>query len=379
MDFRLSENQESLKELVSDFAKSSLGSVAAEIDKNEEIPKEIIRQMGELGLFAINVPEEYGGLDMDTLSKVIAVSEIAKYDAACAEVVSVNTVATYIINHFGTDEQKQKYLTWAANGAIGAFALTEAGAGSDAAAVKTKAVSDGDNYIINGSKRFISNMGPTEGDYVIVIALTQPELGVKGMSAIIVDRGSKGFIIGKREEKLGIRGADISEIIFEDCIVPKSNLIGKEGEGFKIAMMALDGGRIGMAAQALGISDRAIEESVKYMSERVQFGKPIGANQGLQWYIADMGTRTEAARALIYEAAFAADSGEPFGKLAAMAKYFASENSVYVTNKALQIHGGYGYMRDYPIERLYRDARIIPIYEGTSEVQKMVISREMMK
>ncbi|MCQ4770366.1 acyl-CoA dehydrogenase family protein, partial [Intestinimonas massiliensis] len=226
---------------------------------------------------------------------------------------------------------------------------------------------------------FISNMGPTEGDYVVVIALTEPDKGVKGMSAIVVDRGTPGFTVGKREEKMGIRGADISELIFEDCRVPRSNLVGKEGEGFKIAMMALDGGRIGMAAQALGICEAAIAASVKYMGERVQFGKPIGKNQGLQWYLADMATRTEAAKALILEAAVAADNGQPLSKLAAMCKYYASENAVWVTNKALQIHGGYGYMRDYPIERMYRDARIVPIYEGTSEVQKMVIAREVMK
>ena len=353
--------------------------IAAEIDREERIPKEIIEKMAEIGFTALNVPEEYGGPGLDTVCKVLVVSELARQCASTAEVIAVHTLVNDIFLKHGTEAQKQKYLTAAVEGKIGAFALTEACAGSDDAPAKTKAVVDGDDYVINGSKCFISNMGPTEGDYVVVIALTEPEKGVKGMSAIVVDRGTPGFTVGKREEKMGIRGADISELIFEDCRVPRSNLVGKEGEGFKIAMMALDGGRIGMAAQALGICEAAIAASVKYMGERVQFGKPIGKNQGLQWYLADMATRTEAAKALILEAAVAADNGQPLSKLAAMCKYYASENAVWVTNKALQIHGGYGYMRDYPIERMYRDARIVPIYEGTSEVQKMVIAREVMK
>lgn len=379
MNFQLTEDQKMIRDLARDFAEKELAPIAAKIDQEERIPKEILEKMAEIGFTALNIPEEYGGAGLDTVCKVLVVSELARQCASTAEVISVHTLANDIFIKHGTEAQKEKYLKAAVEGKIGAFALTEPGAGSDAAAAKTKAVVDGDDYIINGSKCFISNMGPTEGDYVVVIALTDPEKGTKGMSAIVVDRGTPGFTVGKREEKMGIRGADISELIFEDCRVPRSNLIGQEGQGFKIAMSALDGGRIGMAAQALGISDAAIAASVKYMGERVQFGKPIGKNQGLQWYLADMGTRTEAAWALVLEAACAADSGEPLSKLAAMCKYFASENAVWVTNKALQIHGGYGYMRDYPIERMYRDARIVPIYEGTSEVQKMVIAREMMK
>ena len=374
---QFTEDQQMIQQLARDFAESELATIAAEIDQEERIPKEIIEKMAEIGFTALNVPEEYGGPGLDTVCKVLVVSELARQCASTAEVIAVHTLVNDIFLKHGTEAQKQKYLTAAVEGKIGAFALTEAGAGSDAAAAKTKAVVDGDDYVINGSKCFISNMGPTEGDYVVVIALTEPEKGVKGMSAIVVDRGTPGFTVGKREEKMGIRGADISELIFEDCRVPRSNLVGKEG--FKIAMMALDGGRIGMAAQALGICEAAIAASVKYMGERVQFGKPIGKNQGLQWYLADMATRTEAAKALILEAAVAADNGQPLSKLAAMCKYYASENAVWVTNKALQIHGGYGYMRDYPIERMYRDARIVPIYEGTSEVQKMVIAREVMK
>lgn len=379
MNFQLNDTQKMMRDLARDFATKELAPIAAEIDQEERIPKEIIEKMAEIGFTALNVPEEYGGPGLDTVCKVLVVSELARQCASTAEVIAVHTLVNDIFLKHGTEAQKQKYLTAAVEGKIGAFALTEAGAGSDAAAAKTKAVVDGDDYVINGSKCFISNMGPTEGDYVVVIALTEPDKGVKGMSAIVVDRGTPGFTVGKREEKMGIRGADISELIFEDCRVPRSNLVGKEGEGFKIAMMALDGGRIGMAAQALGICEAAIAASVKYMGERVQFGKPIGKNQGLQWYLADMATRTEAAKALILEAAVAADNGQPLSKLAAMCKYYASENAVWVTNKALQIHGGYGYMRDYPIERMYRDARIVPIYEGTSEVQKMVIAREVMK
>ncbi len=379
MDFRFDETQTALRDLAREFAEKELAPIAADIDKNEAIPKRILEQMAEMGLFGLNVPEEYGGVGADAVSKVLVISELARKCASTAEVLSVHTLGTAIIKDNGTEEQKKKYLGMAARGAIAAFALTEPGAGSDAAAVKTKAVRDGDDYIINGTKCFISNMGPTEGDFVVVIALTQPELATKGMSAFIVERNTPGFSIGKREEKMGMRGADISEINFVDCRVSKDNLLGKEGDGFKIAMKGLDGGRIGMAAQALGICDECIKQSVKYSGERVQFGKPVGANQGLQWYMADMATRTEAAWALTLEAASKQDQGLPFTKEASMAKYFASEVSVWVTSKALQIHGGYGYMRDYPIERMYRDARLIPIYEGTSEVQKMVIARAVMR
>ena len=376
---QFTEDQQMIQQLARDFAESELAPIAAEIDREERIPKEIIEKMAEIGFTALNVPEEYGGPGLDTVCKVLVVSELARQCASTAEVIAVHTLVNDIFLKHGTEAQKQKYLTAAVEGKIGAFALTEAGAGSDAAAAKTKAVVDGDDYVINGSKCFISNMGPTEGDYVVVIALTEPDKGVKGMSAIVVDRGTLGFTVGKREEKMGIRGADISELIFEDCRVPRSNLVGKEGEGFKIAMMALDGGRIGMAAQALGICEAAIAASVKYMGERVQFGKPIGKNQGLQWYLADMATRTEAAKALILEAAVAADNGQPLSKLAAMCKCYASENAVWVTNKALQIHGGYGYMRDYKVERMYRDARITTIYEGPSQVQQMVIAGNLLK
>ena len=373
------EEQLSVQELVKDFAKKEIEPIAAELDQTGRFPKEIISKMAELGITALNVPEVYGGAGLDTVSEVLIITELAKKCASTAEIIAVHTLVNSIFINHGNEEQKKKYLGMAAEGKIGAFALTEPGAGSDASAAKTKAESDGDFYVLNGTKCFISNMGPEEGDYVVVIALTNPELKTKGMSAIVVDRGTPGFSIGKTESKMGLHAAAVSELIFDNCRVPKSNLIGNEGEGFKIAMKALDGGRIGMASQALGISDAAIEASVQYTKERVQFGKPISALQGIQWYIADMAARTEAARALVLTAAEAYDNKQPVTKLASMAKYIASENGVWVTNKALQIHGGYGYMTDYPIERMYRDARIIPLYEGTSEIQKVVIAREVMK
>lgn len=375
MEFKLTPDHEAIIADVRAFAKKEIAPFAAEIDAESKFPAEIIKKMAELGYMGINIPEEYGGAGLDDVYKVLVVREIAKCCASTAEILAVQSLVNDILVTKGTKEQKEKYLPMVAEGRIGAFALTEAGAGSDASAARTKAVSDGDNYIINGSKCFISNMGPEEGDYVILIALTDPSAGVKGMSAIMVDRGTPGFSIGKVEDKMGIRGAAVSELVFEDCVVPKTNLIGKEGEGFKIAMSALDGGRIGIAAQALGIAEAAIDASVEYSKQRSQFGKPISALQGIQWYLADMATRTEAAKLLILQAADMRSRGENVTKEAAMAKYFASENAVYVTDRAVQIHGGYGYMKDYPIERMYRDARITPLYEGTSEVQKMVISR----
>ena len=375
MNFKLTPDHEAIIADVKAFATKEIAPLAAEIDSESKFPAEIIKKMAELGYMGINIPEEYGGSGLDDVYKVLVVREIAKYCASTAEILAVQSLVNDIIIRKGTEEQKQKYLPMVNEGKLGAFALTEAGAGSDAGAVRTKAISDGDNYIINGSKCFISNMGPEEGDFVILIALTDPSAGMKGMSAIIVDRGTPGFSIGKVEDKMGIRGAAVSELIFEDCVVPKTNLVGKEGEGFKIAMSALDGGRIGIAAQALGIAEAAIEASVEYSKQRNQFGKPVSALQGIQWYLADMATRTEAAKLLILQAADMRSRGENVTKEAAMAKYYASENAVYFTDRAVQIHGGYGYMKDYPIERMYRDARITPLYEGTSEVQKMVISR----
>ncbi|GAB6400553.1 acyl-CoA dehydrogenase family protein [Pseudocoprococcus immobilis] len=378
MDFTYTEEQEMVRELAATFAKNYVAPLSEQMDIDNTMPHHIAAKMAELGFMGINVPEEYGGAGMDEVSKALVIMEIAKVDASVAELLAVHTLTNDIFLKRGTEEQKKKYLALGASGKVGAFALTEPGAGSDASAAKTKAISDGDDYIINGTKCFISNMGPEEGDYVVLIALTDPSAGTKGMSAIVVDRNTPGFSVGKLENKMGLRGANVSELIFQDCRVPKSNLLGKEGEGFKIAMAALDGGRIGMASQAVGIAEGAIDLAVAYAKERVQFKKPISANQGIQWYFADIATSTEAAKMLTLQAADLRQRGQNIGKLAAMAKYYASENAVTVTNKALQIHGGYGYMKEYAIERMYRDARITTLYEGTSEVQKMVISRAVL-
>ncbi len=378
MDFTYTEEQEMVRELAATFAKNYVAPLSEQMDVDNTMPHHIIDKMAELGFMGISIPEEYGGAGMDEVSKALVIMEIAKVDASVAELLAVHTLTSDIFLKRGTEEQKKKYLALGASGKVGAFALTEPGAGSDASAAKTKAISDGDDYIINGTKCFISNMGPEEGDYVILIALTDPSAGTKGMSAIVVDRNTPGFSVGKLENKMGLRGANVSELIFQDCRVPKSNLLGKEGEGFKIAMAALDGGRIGMASQAVGIAEGAIDLAVAYAKERVQFKKPISANQGIQWYLADIATSTEAAKMLTLQAADLRQRGQNIGKLAAMAKYYASENAVTVTNKALQIHGGYGYMKEYAIERMYRDARITTLYEGTSEVQKMVISRAVL-
>ena len=375
----LTEDQEAMVQLARQFAEKDIAPYSQEMDEEAQLRPEIIAKMAELGFMGINIPEEYGGAGLDEVTKVLVIEEIARVDASVAELLSVHTLVNDIFLKQANEEQKKKYLPMAVQGKIGAFALTEPGAGSDAAAASTKAVADGDDYVINGTKCFISNMGPNEGDYVVLIALTEPDKKTKGMSAIIVDRGTPGFTVGKTENKMGLRAAPVSELIFENCRVPKSNLIGQEGRGFMIAMSALDGGRIGMGAQAVGVAEGALDAAVKYSGQRVQFGKPINANQGIQWYLADMATTTEAAKLLVWNAANLLQNGFNINKEAAMAKYYASENAVAVCNKALQIHGGYGYMKDYAIERMYRDARIIPLYEGTSEVQKMVISRAVIK
>ena len=374
MSFILTEEQEELLALVRKFSEKEILPYAHQMDVEAHFVPGLIQKIADLGFMGINVPEEYGGVGADEVTKALVIMEFAKYDASVAELLAVHTLSSDIILKHGTPE-KEKYLTKACTGAVGAFALTEPNAGSDAAAAKTKAISQGDEYIINGSKCFISNMGQDEGDYVILIVLTDPEKKTKGMSAIIVDRDTPGFTVPKTEDKMGLRAAPVSELYFDECHVPKSQLLGEEGKGFAIAMAGLDGGRIGMASQAVGLAESCIAESVEYSTQRVQFGKPVNANQGLQWYLADMATKTEAAKALTLNAAALRQAGKNITKEAAMAKYYASETAVEVANKALQIHGGYGYMKEYAIERQYRDARIIPIYEGTSEVQKMVISR----
>lgn len=378
--FTFSEEQIMIRDMVRDFAEKEIRARADEIDKTGRFPKENMDGLLEMGVMQLTIPEEYGGTGIDDeVTKALAVMEVAKHCASTAEILDVHYLSTDILMRKGTEEQKAKYLPMAAEGKLGGFALTEPGAGSDAGGLKTRAVKDGDDYILNGTKCFISNLGPEEGNHFVVVAVTEPGIGTKGTTAFLVDRSMPGVSCGKTEDKMGIRGAAVSELVLEDVRVPSSAILGKLGEGFKIAMMGLDGGRIGIAAQSCGVAFGAIAEAVKYSSERVQFGKPINANQGLQWYLADMATRAEAAWLLTLKAAALRQQGLPCTTAAAMAKYYAAEAACYCCDLALQIHGGYGYMKDYPIERMYRDARILRIYEGTSEVQKMVISRSVIQ
>ena len=379
MDFKLTDGQEMLKKTVREFAEKVVGPRAEEVDQTGIFPRDTFEQMAKLGLTGIGTPEEYGGSGGNDIDKVITVTELAKKCAATAGILSIHTIFASVLLKFGSEEQKKKYLPEVTSGGhLAAFALTEPNAGSDAAAVRTTAVLDEETgeYVLNGTKCFISGGG--QAKYLLIFALTDPSKGVKGLSCILVEKGTPGFTVGKIENKMGIHGSETAELIFDQCRVPKENLVGKEGAGFKMAMNALDGARIGVAAQALGIAEGALDESVKYMNERVQFGKPIKALQGLQWYIADMATKTECVKWMIYYAAYLKSTGQPHTKEAAIAKLNASENARFVTNLALQIHGGYGYMKDYPLERMYRDAKITEIYEGTSEIHKVVISRAVL-
>ena len=374
MNFGLTREQELVRQMVREFAVNEVKPIAAEIDETERFPMENVKKMAELGMMGIPFPKELGGAGGDVLSYIITVEELSKVCGTHGVIVSAHTsLCASLIYENGTPAQKEKYLVPLAKGEkIGAFGLTEPGAGTDAAGQQTTAVLDGDNYILNGSKIFITNGGVA--DTFIVFAMTDKSQGTRGISAFIVEKGFPGFSIGKKEDKLGIRASSTTELIFENCIVPKENLIGKEGKGFGIAMKTLDGGRIGIAAQALGIAEGAYEEAVKYMKERKQFGRPLSAFQGLQWMIADMETKIEAAKLLVYKAAWAKQNKIPYSVDAAKAKLFAAEVAMDVTTKAVQIHGGYGYTKEYPVERMMRDAKITEIYEGTSEVQKMVIA-----
>lgn len=377
MEIKFNAIEEKIREVAREFAEKEVAPLAEEIDRESRYPQETFEKMVKCGFTGIGIPTQYGGSGGDDITKCIVVEEISKKCASTGGILSIHGIFGQSILKFGTEEQKQKYLPLVSNGGMhGAFALTEPNAGSDAGAATTKAVKVGDDYIINGTKCFIT--GGAHADFVLVFALTDPSKGLKGLSAIIVPKGTPGFSIGKIEHKLGIRASETSELIFDNCRVPQANLVGKEGQGFKIAMIMLDGARIGVASQALGIAEGAIDESVKYMHERVQFGKPIANLQGLQWYIAEMSTKTECAKWMIYRAASLKAQGLPHSKEAAMAKLDASENARFVTNLALQIHGGYGFMQDYPLERMYRDAKITEIYEGTSEIHKLVISRAVL-
>ncbi len=335
--------------------------------------------MAQLNLMGLPIPTDYGGAGVDTVSYATAVAEISKRCASTGVIMSVHTsVGTYPIYLFGTEEQKKRFVVPLARGEIiGAFALTEPSAGSDAASIQTTAVKEGDHYILNGSKIFITNGGVA--GTVIVMALTDKSKGHRGMSAFIVEKGTEGFSIGSKENTMGVHGSDTSELVFENCRVPEENILGTEGMGFKIGMTALDGGRIGIAAQALGIAEAAMDESIRYSKEREQFGRPIAKFQAVQWMIANMATEIEAARMLIYNAAYLKDRRAHFSKEAAMAKCYASEVAMRATTKAIQIHGGYGYTMDYPVERLFRDAKITEIYEGTSEIQRLVIATNLLR
>ena len=379
MNFTLTKEQELVRQMVRDFAVNEVKPIAAEIDVTERFPMENVKKMGELGMMGIPFPTEFGGAGGDVLSYILAVEELSKVCATTGVILSAHTsLCASLINENGTPEQKEKYLRDLCTGnKIGAFGLTEPGAGTDAAGQQTTAVLDGDNYILNGSKIFITNGGVA--DTFIVFAMTDKSKGTKGISAFIVEKGFLGFSIGKKEDKLGIRASSTTELIFENCVVPKENLIGREGKGFGIAMKTLDGGRIGIAAQALGIAEGALDEAIKYMKERKQFGRPIAAFQGLQWMVAEMSTKIEAARFLVYKAACLKENKQPYSVDAARAKLYAAEVAMDVTTKAVQLFGGYGYTKEYPVERMMRDAKITEIYEGTSEVQKMVISGSLLK
>ena len=379
MNFTLTKEQELVRQMVRDFAVNEVKPIAAEIDVTERFPMENVKKMGELGMMGIPFPTEFGGAGGDVLSYILAVEELSKVCATTGVILSAHTsLCASLINENGTPEQKEKYLRDLCTGnKIGAFGLTEPGAGTDAAGQQTTAVLDGDNYILNGSKIFITNGGVA--DTFIVFAMTDKSKGTKGISAFIVEKGFPGFSIGKKEDKLGIRASSTTELLFENCVVPKENLIGREGKGFGIAMKTLDGGRIGIAAQALGIAEGALDEAIKYMKERKQFGRPIAAFQGLQWMVAEMSTKIEAARFLVYKAAWLKENKQPYSIDAARAKLYAAEVAMDVTTKAVQLFGGYGYTKEYPVERMMRDAKITEIYEGTSEVQKMVISGSLLK
>ncbi|AOY57932.1 MULTISPECIES: acyl-CoA dehydrogenase [Desulfococcus] len=377
--FKLTDEQLMIQSMVREFSRKVVAATAAERDKSKEFPAENLKQMGELGLMGMMVPVEYGGEGADTISYVLALSEIAYSCASTAVVMSVhNSIVCESILNFGSEAQKKRFLPRMTDAEIiGAFALTEPHAGSDPVSQLTTAVKDGDHYVINGTKRFITT-GKNCG-LVIVTAKTDEAEKHRGISAFIVEKGTPGLIVGNVEDKMGLRASDTTDLIFEDCRVPAENLLGREGDGFKIAMKGLDGGRIGIAAQSVGVAQAALDNAVKYAKGRDQFGQKISKFQGIRWYIADMATEIEAARQLMFSAAAMKDRGEKYTQQASMAKLFASEMVNRITGKCLQIHGGYGFTKDYVIERLYRDARVFTIYEGTSEIQRVVISNNILK
>jgi butyryl-CoA dehydrogenase len=378
MGFELSEEQKMIRAMVRQFARDEILPTAAERDRTKEFPREILRKMGELGLMGMNVPQEYNGAGVDTVSYSLALQEVAYACASTAVIMSVhNSVACGPIYLFGSPYLRETFLKpLAAGKKIGSFALTEPSAGSDPASQRCKSVKDGDSYVINGTKIFITT--GNNSDLTVVTAYTNREKRHRGISAFVVEKGTPGFYVGKEEEKMGLRGSDTVELIFEDCRVPKENLLGKEGDGFVIAMASLDGGRIGIASQSVGLAQACLDASVQYAKERIQFGRPIAQFQAIRWMIADMATQIEAARLLTFNAASMKDRGENFTAAASMAKVFASEMANHAAYQALQIHGGYGYIKEFPVERYYRDARVFTLYEGTSEIQRKVISNSFL-
>jgi butyryl-CoA dehydrogenase len=377
MDF--TEEQIMLRDMVREFANNEIEPVASELDETGEFPWENIKKMGELGLLGIPFPEEYGGAGMDTLSFALAVEEVGRVCGSTCLIMAAHTsLCATPIYLFGTEEQKKKYLPPLAKGeSLGSFCLTEPGSGSDAGAARTTAVLQGDYYVLNGSKVFVTNGGVA--DTFVIFAKTDPEKGVHGISAFIVEKGTDGLFIGKREEKLGLHACDTRQISIENCKIPKENLLGKENEGFKQALITLDGGRIGIGAMAVGIAQGALHNAGPYAKEREAFGRTIADFQAIRWMLADMATEIYAARLLVHHAARLRDQGKPYTKEACMAKLFASEMAMRATKNAIQILGGYGFCKDYPVERYWRDAKLTTIGEGTSEVQRLVISRELMK
>ena len=383
MNFTLSKEHEMARTLFHEFAEKEVKPLAQEVDETEHFPRETVNKMAKTGFLGIPVPKEYGGQGCDTLAYAMCVEELSKVCATTGVIVSAHTsLCCDPIKTYGTEEQKQKYLIPLAKGEkLGAFGLTEPGAGTDAQGQQTKAVLDGDEWVLNGTKIFITN--GKEADVYVVIAVTgtvekRGKLQ-KEISAFIVEKGTPGFTFGTKEKKMGIRGSATYELIFTDCRIPKENMLGKQGEGFKIAMHTLDGGRIGIAAQALGIAEGALERTVEYVKERKQFGRSIAQFQNTQFQLADMATKVQAAQMMVYRAAVAKDTQKSYSVEAAMAKLYAAEVAMEVTTKAVQLHGGYGYIREYDVERMMRDAKITEIYEGTSEVQRMVISGSLLK
>lgn len=373
------EEQLMLRDMVREFAQKEIEPLAAEIDETCEYPLANIKKMAELGLLGLPFPEEYGGAGMDTISLALSLEEIAKAcGSTCLSVAAHISLCATPIYLFGTEAQKQKYLVPLAQGkSIGSFCLSEAGSGSDAGAAKTTAVLEGDHYVLNGSKLWVTNAGVA--DYFVVFAKTDLAKGVHGLSAFIVEKEFEGFIIGRKEDKLGVRASDTRPISIDGCRVPKENLLGQENDGFKQALVTLDGGRIGIGAMAVGLAQAAMEKSAAYSKERVAFGRPIGDFQAIKWMLADMATEIHGARLMVHHAAHLRDQSKPYTTEAAMAKLFASEAAMRATKNAIQIFGGYGYTRDYPVERYWRDAKLTVIGEGTSEVQRLVISRELLK